>query len=506
MSSVELKHFPTRSSGILILFFCLFLIACEMPNSEEALEVPTKDYGQPNIIMIVVDDLRWDEFSATGHPFLSTPHIDRLAAEGALFENAYQAVPLCSPNRASILTGQYPTRHGITDNVARDKASHHLDLFAPYLQKMGYETAHVGKWHMGNDPTPRPGYDFWACLPGQGRTLDPILYENGQLDTIKGYVTDVLTDKSIEFIEKVRQKPFFLYLGHKAIHPDLKQLNSGAVDFNSNPEFIAAPRHKGKYQDARFERRKNALNSYQNLDPNSVIGKVLTAKQSPEVEALFSGVLLDHFTAEQTIRDRSEMLLAVDEGLGKIIKTLEQKAILDNTFILFTSDNGYFYGEHGLSVERRLPYEEGVRTPLLIRYPPLIRKGTKIPEFVLSIDYAPTALQLAGAAIGDHIQGQSILPLLEGNPKNWRESFLMEYYSFENPMPWLINTDYKVLRTKRYKYIHWYKQPGKNELYDMQADPYELNNLATDPNQQDLITEMESLLAIEVAKTYGLSM
>lgn len=492
-----LKYYDT-------LLILLLLISCSS-NTANKKEAKTMDYGQPNILMIVVDDLRWDELSIMNHPFLETPNIDRLAKEGVLFTNAYQAVPLCSPNRASILTGQYPSRHGIVDNVARNKASHKLKLFAQDLQKVGYETAHIGKWHMGNDPTPRPGYDYWTCLPGQGRTINPIIYENGQFDTIQGYVTDVLTDKALDFIRKKRDRPFFAYIGHKAIHPDLKQLNDGSIDFNSQPEFIAAPRHDGIYENAVFERTKNAFTSYDLIDTSTVIGQALLAKQSPEVTAQFGDLLLDHFTSDKTIRDRSEMLLAVDEGLGEILDLLNELQILDNTFILFTSDNGYFYGEHGLSIERRLPYEESVKTPLLIRYPPLVEKNTRLEEFVLSIDYAPTALALARATIGTHIQGKSILPLFEGHNGNWRKSFLMEYYSYENPMPWLIDTDYKALRTERYKYIHWFKHEGKNELYDLLEDPYEMNNLIGEENMQDLINELEVQLAQEVAKSFGLT-
>jgi N-acetylglucosamine-6-sulfatase len=212
-------------------------------------------YGQPNIIMIVVDDLRWDEFSAVHHPFLSTPNIERLVSEGVLFENAYHVVPLCSPNRASILTGQYPSRHGIVDNVARDRQSP-VEFVCKELQKAGYETAHIGKWHMGNDPTPRPGYDYWCSFPGQGRTIDPQLYENDTLQTVNGYITDLLTNRAIGFISKKREKPFFMYLGHKAIHPDAVQLNNGALDLQAGSRYIPAPRHEGKYKDVTIKRRK----------------------------------------------------------------------------------------------------------------------------------------------------------------------------------------------------------------------------------------------------------
>jgi N-acetylglucosamine-6-sulfatase len=223
------------------------------------------------------------------------------------------------------------------------------------------------------------------------------------------------------------------------------------------------------------------------------------------MEAEFGKAFFDHFTSDQTIRDRSEMLLSIDDGLGRIIKELEDQNILDKTMIIFTSDNGYFYGEHGLSLERRFPYEESVRTPLLIRYPPMIKNNTKIKDFVVSIDYAPTILMLAGATIGTHIQGRSVLPLLEGNNSNWRKSFLMEYYSFENPFPWLIDTDYKALRTERYKYINWFKHENKDELYDLVDDPYEMNNLVNRKDMQTVVTEMKEKLALEVAKTFGLN-
>ena len=206
----------------------------------------------PNIVLIVVDDMRWDEFSLGGHPYLETPHIDALANSGARFVNAYHVSPLCSPNRASILTGQYPTMHGIKDNVAHDKASHQLSLFAKDLQIAGYQTAHIGKWHMGNDPTPRPGYDYWACLPGQGRTIDPTFNENGKTIQEEGYVTDVLTDKAVAFMERQKENPFFVYIGHKAIHPDMRQLDNGKGDLNYPAKFIPAPRHAGIYKEKQF--------------------------------------------------------------------------------------------------------------------------------------------------------------------------------------------------------------------------------------------------------------
>jgi len=178
--------------------------------------------SKPNIILIVGDDMRHDEFGAGGHTYMETPNIDRLANEGFMFTDAYHAVPLCSPNRASILTGQYPSRHGILDNTSRNQASHMLDLFPKDLQKAGYRTAHVGKWHMGNSSEPRPGYDYWVSFEGQGKTYDPDLYEDGRTHKVGGYITDIFTDRAVKFIREssTTDKPFFVYIGHKAIHPE----------------------------------------------------------------------------------------------------------------------------------------------------------------------------------------------------------------------------------------------------------------------------------------------
>ena len=489
---------------ISISFLLLLFYSCQSKQKNNIEDAGKFSFGKPNIIMIVVDDLRWDEFSRAGHPYLQTPNIDRLAEEGVMFENAYHVCPLCSPNRASILTGQYPSKHGIIDNVARDKASHKLKLFAIELQKAGYETAHIGKWHMGNDDTPRPGYNYWVSFPGQGRIINPVLYENGQRDTVQGYITDILTDRSVDFIRKERDKPFFLYLGHKAVHPDARQLDDGSLDLAYGSEYIPAPRHDGIFNGADFERRANALSSYDHIDTSSVTGILLTVKNSSEIRNEFGDLKLDHFTSQETIQKRAEMILSVDESLGKILNELEAQNILENTFILFTSDNGYFFGEHGLSLERRLAYEESVKTPLLVMYPPLTRQNGQQKEFVLSIDYAPTMLELAGAECGSHIQGRSILPLLTGKTRDWRKSFMIEYYSFENPFPWLIDTDYKAFRNERYKYIHWIRHSDKNELYDMMEDPLELHNLYRNEKYKETVKQMENELAREIAKAFGL--
>ena len=487
-----------RTTVIAVL---LVLVACN-GNDSGTPATDIMEGSRPNVVVIVIDDLRWDEFGASGHPYLETPNIDRLAQEGAMFVNSFHAVPLCSPNRASLLTGQYPSRHGIIDNVARNRLSHRLQTFPRALQENGYETAFIGKWHMGNDPTPRPGFDYWVGLPGQGRIVDPMLYEDGGLHEVQGYVTDILSDRAIAFIERDRDQPFMIYLAHKAVHPDARQLDDGSVDLSHPSRFIPAPRHLGRYESEVFERRPNVVASPDDLAQKPALRRALAYRASDDITRVFSGIL-DPGTSEETIRRRAEMLLAVDEGLGRIMTALEARGIADETMIVFTSDNGFFYGEHGLSLERRLPYEESIRNPLLVRYPPLVAPGTRISELALSVDIAPTVLDATGTSIGKHVQGQSLISLLRGDASGWRESMLVEFYTYENPMPWLMDMDYRTIRTDRYKYIHWMQHPQLDELYDLEADPYEMVNLVDDPDMASVRRELRTELGVSSSKRWG---
>ncbi len=444
----------------------------------------------PNIVMIVVDDMRFDEFGAGGHPYIETPNIDRLGVEGATFTRAYHATPLCSPNRASILTGQYASRHGIIDNTARNRASHMLDLFAIDLQRTGYETAHIGKWHMGNDPSPRPGYDYWVSFEGQGRSINPVLYENGKLREAEGYMTDLLTDRALSFVKKNRKKPFFLYIGHKAVHPDITQNDDGSIS-SENSGFVPAPRHRGRYNGKTVARRPNHGFTPHDAEEKFVLAQAYDIKNSDEVKRAVGG-MVEPDVAEDEIRRRAEMLLAVDEGLGALTETLSAQGLLDDTIIIFTSDNGYFYGEHGLTVERRLPYEEAVRMPLLVRYPVWAAPGARIDAFVSSVDFAPTALETANIPIPRHVQGKSFGPLLRGETKAIRPSTLVEYYSHEIPIPWTVAMDYRVVLKRNFKFIKWLRFETADELYDLNADPYEDNNLIDDPAYSDILAELRT--------------
>ena len=218
---------------------------------------PAAQPARPNIVLVIVDDLRWDDLGCTGHPFVQTPHIDRFAKDGARFTQAFATTPLCSPSRGSLLTGQYAHTHGIIDNTERSRQSHDLRTFPQVLQQAGYETAFIGKWHMGNDNTRRPGFDHWLALAGQGTSFDPVVNDDGREIQARGYVTDVLNEKSVAFVRRSRSKPFMLILAHKAIHPETAQAADGSLSDPTASNFIPAPRHAKLYEAAAIPRRPN---------------------------------------------------------------------------------------------------------------------------------------------------------------------------------------------------------------------------------------------------------
>ena len=439
--------------------------------------------GRPNIVLVVVDDLRFDDFGAAGHPFSRTPNIDRLAREGAQFRNVFAVTPLCSPSRANILTGLYTRHHGILDNTERSPRSHELPTFARQLHAGGYKTGFIGKWHMGNDPTPRPGFDYWVGMPGQGEAIDPELYEHARLARVQGYVTDIFTERALRFIGEPRTSPFFLMLSHKALHPNILQQADGTIVPIGEGGFIPAERHKKLYTEPPLPRRANY-----GVPPHD---KPALKRRIEGLPPLGSGTV----TPDDTIRDRLRMLVAVDEGLGRIVKALEQQGILDQTVIILVGDNGYFYGEHGLSDERRLAYEESIRLPLLVRYPPKIRAGSTPAGQALTIDIAPTILDLAAAKPLAGIDGRSLVPLFNGGgtPAGWRRAFLIEYTT-DIVFPRVLKMGYDAVRNDRYKYIRYRELEGMNELYDLQQDPYELRNLVDSKSSSGLRRRMEAEL------------
>jgi N-acetylglucosamine-6-sulfatase len=432
---------------------------------------------QPNFLVILIDDLRFDEFGAGGHPYMKTPHIDRLAAEGAMFERAFHTTPICSPNRASIMTGQYASRHGIIDNVARDAMSHRLPNYHLALQKLGYETAHVGKWHMGNDGKPRPGYHHWVSFDGHGSLTDPQLNVNGKVEARQGYMTDLLNAEALAFVERKRSRPFALFFAHKAVHPDAHQAADGTLDMARFGGYVAAERHRGLYEGAVFPKKPNMLAPAQIVKQKPAWADAFELRATESSKRLLAAIQAG---TQEEIRQRARMMAAVDEGVGLLLDALERQGKLDDTLILFLGDNGYFFGEHGLGPERRFAYEEGIRAPFVLRYPRRARAGKRLRDLVICQDIAPTLVELAGGRPGPQVQGRSLLPLLAGRRRGWRKSFLIEYWA-EQAMPWLVGMTYKAVRSDRYKLIRWVNRARDgelDELYDLERDPFELKNLA----------------------------
>jgi N-acetylglucosamine-6-sulfatase len=455
---------------------------------------------RPNFLVILIDDLRFDEFGAGGHPYMKTPHIDRIAREGAIFERAFHTTPICSPNRASILTGQYASRHGIIDNVARDAASHRLPNYHLELKRLGYETAHIGKWHMGNDGKPRPGYDSWVSFDGHGRLNDPKLNEQGQYVQHTGYITDIMNAMAVDFVSRGHDRPWSLFFAHKAVHPDAEQAADGTFKMDG---YRPAERHQELYRGCVFPKKPNMLAPAAIVKQKPAWEEALRLRTSAQSRVLLDAI---HAGEQEEIRLRACMMAAVDEGVGKLLDSLERTRQLDNTFILFLGDNGYFFGEHGLGPERRFAYEEGIRSPFIARYPGRIKAGTRVKDLVICQDIAPTLIQLAGGKPGPQIQGRSLLPLLAGKRAGWRKSFLMEYWA-ENAYPWLIGMTYKAVRTERHKYIRWISRSRNgelDELYDLDRDPYEVVNVINRPAYRAVRDKLRRELRRLVVEASGL--
>jgi arylsulfatase A-like enzyme len=457
-----------KLAGVVALtVLCAFLSS--FANNARA-EAPPR----PNIIFILVDDIRWDAFSCMGHPVAKTPHIDRIAKEGALFKNFFVSIPLCSPSRSSFLTGQYAHKTGIINNGDHAELSHALVTFPRLLHDSGYDSGYVGKWHMGNDATPRPGFDYWVCLPGQGQYVNPKLNVNGKFGEVPGYVTDILNEHAVKFIRQEHKKPFVLYLAHKATHGP----------------FTPAERHKNLYADAKFPITPNINDP---LKDKPVLTRNVEEKKMIDEQ---TEVRQGHFREKAAIR-QLQCLAAIDEGVGDIFKALEETKQLDNTIIVFSSDNGFFWGEHGLA-DKRWAYEESIRDPLFIRYPKMIEPGATRDQLVLNIDIAPTFLELGGVTIPKNVQGHSLVPLFKNNKAEWRSSFLTEYFqekAFQRTPTW------QAVRTADWKYIHYTDIAGMDELYNLEDDPYEMKNLIHDPRGSKALEKLQNELQRLVKET-----
>jgi N-acetylglucosamine-6-sulfatase len=343
---------------------------------------------------------------------------------------------------------------------------------------------------MGNDDSRRPGFDHWVCLKGQGSSFDSELNVNGKVEMAKGYVTDILNERAIAFLGAKHTKPFLLYFSHKAVHPETVQRADGSLSDPAASNFIPADRHKTLYADAKVPRRPNALAAPK--------GKPALLRSISGLEPLSPKT----GSSDDAIKNRLRMLAAVDDGVGELFKVLEATEQLDRTVIVFTSDHGYFYGEHGLSVERRLAYEEGIRIPLFVRYPRLIKAGTRRNQMVLTLDFAPTLAELAGAQVPAGLHGKSLVPMFGSNGSALRDAFLIEHFS-ETVFPRTRNMGYQAVRTEAWKYIHYVDLPNSDELYDLNRDPYELRNMINAPGAAGELAKLKAELARQVQATGG---
>ncbi len=440
-----------------------------------------------NVILILSDDHRYDFMGfLEGPEFLETPHMDRMASQGAYFQNAFVSTSLCSPSRASILTGQYVHRHGVVDN--QRPVPEGTVFFPRLLQKAGCETAFVGKWHMGHEnDEPRPGFDHWVSFRGQGEYFNPTLNVNGTRSQESGYITDILTDHAIDWLKKKPEKPFFLYLSYKAVHYP----------------FTPAPRHLGRYEKAPIKYPETMANTEENYEsqPHWVrerrygihgIDHMQTGPLDDDPVPSFDGLY----------RRYCETVHGLDENLGRVLEYVDRAGLAESTLVLYTSDNGFALGEHGF-YDKRDAFEVSIRVPLLAYAPGLIAPGTRIPQMIQNIDIAPTILEAFGAPISDGliIDGRSFLPLLAGREIPWRGHILYEYY-WEWNFP-ATPTNFAI-RTDRYKYIYYHGVWDRNGFYDLETDPYERHNLIKVPAYQEQIAELRKQLFDELEATGGM--
>lgn len=457
---------------------------------------------KPNILFIMTDDHTTQAMSCYGGNLIDTPGMDRLASEGMMYNNCYATNALSGPSRACILTGKFGHVNGFKENTGAFDSSQ--QTFPKILSENGYQTGIVGKWHLVSEPM---HFDFWSILPGQGDYYSPDFIENGNKIREEGYVTHVITRKAKEFIaRRDKSKPFCLMVHHKAPHRN----------------WMPAPEHIGRFADTVFPEPDNLFDDYQNRgraakEQDLSISKTLTedwdlklpdretlmknknsglsrvySRMPEEVQAKWDSVYAkraaDYYGVErsekeliswkyqQYMQDYLATVLSVDESVSDLLDYLEEIGELDNTLVVYTSDQGFFLGEHGW-FDKRFMYEECQRMPLLMRYPKLMKPGSKSDAICMNVDFAPTFLDFAGVEVPEDIQGQSLLPIIKADGKvvdGWPQ--IAYYHYYEYPAEHSVKRHYGI-RTERYKLIHFYNDIDEWELYDLQTDPREMNNI-----------------------------
>ena len=495
-----------------------FIYALTTVSAVGALASCQKADKRCNIVFIMTDDHTAQMMSCFDSRHIHTPNLDRIADDGVRFTNAFVANSLSGPSRACLLTGKHSCANGFYDN-STCVFDFSQPTFPKLLQEVGYQTALIGKLHLEANPT---GFDFWEIVPGQGDYYNPhFITMDGSMHQEKGYLTNIITDKSLEWLENGRdkEKPFCLMIHHKAVHrnwlPELKYLR--------------------EYEDRTFELPDNFYDDYQ--------GRVAAAEQEMSVardmdiaydtkmyrrgdrtrlsanheyflsrlepdereiyDAFYDSLTVDflsrrpegkelgEFKYQRYMRDYAKVVKSLDDNVGRVLDYLEEKGLDENTLVVYTSDQGFYMGEHGW-FDKRFMYEESMRTPLVMRLPEGFLRRGDISELVQNIDFAPTFLELAGAPVPEDIHGESLVPLLEGKGRpQWRSSLYYHFYEF--PAEHMVKRHFGV-RTERYKLIHFYNDKDFWELYDLHADPSEMHNLYGVEGYEEVTEELKAEL------------
>ena len=464
----------------------------------------------PNIIFIMSDDHAYQAISAYGGPLAKlapTPNIDRISHEGMLFNRCMVTNSICGPSRATILTGKYSHENGFIDNTTGATFNGEQMTFPKVLQQVGYQTAMIGKWHLGSNPT---GFDYWDVLNGQGNYYNPTFINSAGQYNMKGYATEIITEKSIEWLNQVKNSgnPFLLMMHHKAPHrswePGPNELGMYENVTFPEPESLFdnyANRGKAAHlqnmtisntmtidRDLKMSDQPRAgLDSAQLAKWNLVYGPIIKGFKASNVK----GDDLIRFKYQRYMKDYLSCVAAVDNSVGAVLDYLKKNGLDKNTIVVYTSDQGFFLGEHGW-FDKRWMYEESERTPLLIKWPGVIKAGSVNNDLVSNLDFGETFIEAVGSKVPKEMQGRSLVPLLEGKtPADWRQAHYYHYY--EHPSEHNVMRQYGIT-TKRYKLIHFYYDIDEWEMYDLEKDPHEMKNIYADPSYAEVSKELHKQL------------
>jgi len=504
-----MHHHPVKLLPVLLL---LLSCACAQ-QQKQAAAAPER----PNIIFILSDDHAYQAISAYGSRLVQTPNIDRIARGGALFRNALVGNSICGPSRATFITGKYSHMNGFRLNDTTRFDTSQL-LLPRLLQQHDYQTAWVGKWHLNSLPA---GFDYFRILPGQGHYYNPDFIEKGGVtrrDT--GYVTDLITQSSINWLQqRDTTQPFFLVVGHKATHrewlPDLQDLGAyDSIDFPLPPGFNDDYRGRvaAKNQDMTIDRTmrlKEDLKVHLDYSKGPVYNR-FTPEQLQAFRDYYEGRVSREFDEKQLkgaalvrwkyqryLKDYLAVARSLDRNIGTLLDYLDKSGLAKNTIVVYTSDQGFYLGEHGW-FDKRFIYEESLKTPFLIRYPGVIQPGTTIDQLMVNIDWATTMLDIAGIPVPEDMQGRSFLPLVKGDTAGWRKAAYYHYYEF--PQPHHVYPHFGI-RTEKYTLVRFYGPADAWELYDLAKDPHEMHNVYGEAAYAQVADSLKQQLA-KLAEQY----